>query len=262
MIFEKLIKIVEEAGEIVKEGFKSVKEVKYKGEIDLVTKYDVEVENFLKPRIQALYPEYTIVAEESTDVVTRPDKGIYIDPIDGTTNFVHGFPFVAVSVGIYDGITPVCGIVYNPVMEEMFTAEKGKGAFLNGEPISVKKSEKINQALIATGFPYSAVYSCSDKMMNILNNVLHTTRGIRRAGSAALDLCYTARGTFDAYYEFNLKPWDIAGGMVIVSEAGGVVSNSHGKNHNLLDDCIIAGSPKAHSEIFEIVKRASEIIVS
>lgn len=251
---EALIKAALEAGEIIKDGFKKNKEVKYKGSIDLVTEYDVAVENFLKKKLAPLFPSHTIIGEESATGKEEPEKAIYIDPIDGTTNFVHAFPFTAISIGFYENGEAVRGLVYNPVLDEMFCAEKGAGAFLNNERIKVSETSETKKSLIATGFPYSIVERKCPDVLSMLGRVLSGTRGIRRAGSAALDLCYTAKGTFDCYYEFNLKPWDVAGGICIVQEAGGKVTALNGGKHRITGDFIMASNGLVHEDMLEMIK--------
>jgi myo-inositol-1(or 4)-monophosphatase len=249
-----LIDAAQEAGEIIKDGFKTTKEVNYKGKIDLVTKYDVDVENFLKQKIQPLYPDYVIVGEESSRGDETPEKAIYVDPIDGTTNFVHGFPFCAVSMGVYLKGEPVQGVVYNPVLDEMFTAEAGSGAFRNGERLKVSETRETKKSLIATGFPYSIVERRCGDVLSMLKRVLENTRGIRRAGSAALDLCYTAKGVFDCYYEFNLKPWDVAGGICVVLEAGGKVTGLNNEKHCVTGEFILASNGIIHNDMLEVLR--------
>ncbi|WP_188020304.1 inositol monophosphatase family protein [Deferribacter autotrophicus] len=234
-----LKEIVIEAGKIIKENFNKSNTVHYKGKIDLVTEIDIKVEEFIKKRLETIEGDFNIVAEESFDGNLPDDKVILLDPIDGTTNFVHGFPFVAISLALIDKDYE-CGIVYNPILDEIFTAESGKGAYLNGERIFVSKTDNLEKSLIATGFPYSSVVENIDKLLKLLSNVLKNTRGIRRAGSAALDLCYVAKGVFDGYYESNLKPWDVAAGKIVVKEAGGEVLNIEGESYTFSDKFIIA----------------------
>jgi len=247
-------KIVREAGVIVCEGFDSAKEVNFKGEIDLVTEYDVRTEKFLLENLPSVLKGYTFVGEESSKGNETADKCVYIDPIDGTTNFVHGFPFVGVSVGVYEYGKPVMGVVFNPIMDEMFTAEEGKGAFLNGNPLKVSSTDEMLMSLLATGFPYASVQDNPDMLMNILNKVLCFSRGIRRPGSASLDLCYVAKGVFDGYYEFNLKPWDVAGGICIVKEAGGMVTDEEGNDHNIIGDSVVATNGILHEQLIKLLR--------
>lgn len=253
-MISKIEKAVIKAGEHLRKGFYGVKEVSYKGKIDLVTKFDVEVEKIMMEELSFLLPEYGFVAEETAKEMSGKDKVIYIDPIDGTTNFVHGFPFCCISVGVYEKGEGVCGVVYNPVMNELYKAEKGCGAFLNGERIYASQKDVLSECLTATGFPYSIVQESSEQILGILGRVLANTRGIRRAGSAALDLCYTAKGVFDAYYEFNLSPWDIAGGAVIASEAGAAVTGPDlNKPMGLYDKFILAASGAVHREMYSLI---------
>ncbi|WP_415238810.1 inositol monophosphatase family protein [Seleniivibrio woodruffii] len=254
-MLSKIEKAVLKAGEHLLKGFNGTKEVSLKGKIDLVTQYDVEVERILLNELSFIGGEYGFVAEESAAGRTEKKKAVYIDPIDGTTNFVHGFPFCCISVGVYNGSEGEYGIVYNPVMNELFKAEAGGGAFLNGERIHCSVKTRAVDCLTATGFPYGIAEGKGGDILKILERILANTRGIRRAGSAALDLCYTARGVFDAYYEFNLSPWDIAGGAVIAREAGCVVSGmKQGESPDLYEKFILAASEGVHGEFLSIIK--------
>lgn len=219
---EKFIQIIKEAGEIFKKGFYSAKEVSLKGKKDLVTNYDLKIEEFLKEKFSKF--NYSIIAEESTK--EEFNNSIIIDPIDGTTNFFHQIPHCAISVGVYEEKKPRFGIVYNPILDELFYAEAGGGAYKNGKKIEVSKFSDFGRALIATGFPYSGAENKDDLnwVIDKLHKILPKCQDIRRFGSAALDLCYVAEGKFDGYYEINLKPWDVSAGIIVLSEAGGVVS--------------------------------------
>jgi myo-inositol-1(or 4)-monophosphatase len=253
MKYDRLIAIAQQAGTLFLEGYHANKEVSFKSDVDLVTPYDVAVENLLKQLLGEAFPEHTLVGEESSDDRTFPEKAIYIDPIDGTTNFVHGIPFCAISIGIWEEQRPVAGCVYNPVLEELFYAEKGKGATLNGEPIRVDASETLPRSLIATGFPYTKIEKGKDYewVMRTMGNLLPHTRDIRRLGSAAIDLCYVARGTFAGFYEINLKPWDVAAGILMVEEAGGKVSREDGTPYTLDQRIIVASNGIIHGMLVE-----------
>jgi myo-inositol-1(or 4)-monophosphatase len=255
--YDRLIAIAQEAGTLFLEGYHARKEVAFKSEVDLVTEYDVAVEKLLKNRLAEAFPGYTLVGEESSDDRTYPEKAIYIDPIDGTTNFVHGIPFCAISIGIWEAQSPVAGCVYNPVLEELFYAQKGKGATLNGEPIRVDTAETLTQSLIATGFPYTKIEKGPDFewVLKTMENLLPCTRDIRRLGSAAMDLCYVAKGTFSGFYEINLKPWDVAAGILIVQEAGGKISRSDGAPYTLDRRIIVASNGKIHEKLVEKLAR-------
>jgi myo-inositol-1(or 4)-monophosphatase len=255
--YDPLIAIAQEAGTLFLEGYHARKEVTYKSEVDLVTEYDVAVEKLLKERLAEAFPGYALVGEESSETLTYPEKAIYIDPIDGTTNFVHGIPFCAISVGIWEAQRPVAGCVYNPVLEELFFAQKGKGATLNGEPIRVDDAETLTQSLIATGFPYTKIEKGLDFewVLQTMESLLPCTRDIRRLGSAAIDLCYVAKGTFSGFYEINLKPWDVAAGILIVQEAGGKISRSDGADYTLDQRIIVASNGRIHEKLVEKLAR-------
>lgn len=221
------IAAVQEAGQVLMEYWHAPREIRRKGRIDLVTTADLAVEIILKQRLADILPEASIMAEESVSAedLARPLVGPtwIIDPLDGTTNFAHGFPFVAISVALWDQGQVHLGIVHIPVLGELFQASLGGGAQLNGSPVSVSRTSDVENALVATGFPYSV----RDHLAPILawmETMLARTQGVRRAGSAAIDLAYTAAGRFDAFYEIQLKPWDTAAGWLLVSEAGGRVT--------------------------------------
>jgi myo-inositol-1(or 4)-monophosphatase len=250
-MIDQLITIAQEAGAILKEGFYGTKNVTNKGSKDLVTEFDVKVENFIIEKIKAAFPAYGIVAEESALASDNPDK-IIIDPIDGTTNFVHGIPNVAISIGLFKDNIPTAGVVYNPIQNELYHAVKGEGAYRNGERIGVTDETRFKHALIATGFPYTIDKSKSDFEWNIkmVASILPDVQDIRRLGAASLDLCYVARGSFEGYYEMNLKPWDVAAGIVIVQEAGGVVTDQNGEQYDpLRDRIIVVSNGKIHDRM-------------
>ncbi len=252
-MLEKLIECVLEAGNLFREGYDSVKEVHHKGVVDLVTQYDVEVENLLKESISTILPEHTLIGEESADEDMRAEKAVYIDPIDGTTNFVHKIPFCAISVGVWEDGLPVAGVVYNPILNELFYAKRSGGARLNGKEISVSSAADLQQSLLATGFPYTKVEKGRDFrwVVETMENLLPYTQDIRRLGSAAIDLCYVANGTFDAFYECNLKPWDVAAAILIVEEAGGRISDHCGGPYRLGDPIIVASNGRNHDALIE-----------
>ena len=245
--------IARSAGPLFLEGYTQAKKITYKSAVDLVTDYDVKIELYLKEKLAEAFTEHTLVGEETNEGITHPDKAIYIDPIDGTTNFVHGIPFCAISIGIWDGGEPIAGVVYNPVLDELFYAEKGKGAYCNDKPLHVSEAQTLEKSLIATGFPYTKVEQGKDFrwVMKSMEAVLPYTRDIRRLGSAALDLCNVARGTFEGYFEINLKPWDVAAGILMVKEAGGRVSRQDGGAYTLDERIIVASNGRVHGAIVE-----------
>ena len=251
MIMTKLINIAKECKELFLEGYHSSKHVNYKGTVDLVTEYDVAIEKRLTELLLKEFPDFTIVGEESTKEITHPKKAIYIDPIDGTTNFVHSLPFCAISIGMWEDGKPLAGVVYNPVLDECFSAERGQGAYLNGEKIHVSKQTDFQQSLIATGFPYTKVEKGEDyeRVLRTLATLLPITRDIRRGGSASVDLCYVACGKFEAYYECNLKPWDVAAGVLIVEEAGGKITDEKGDTYKLGNHIILCSNSLIHDSL-------------
>jgi myo-inositol-1(or 4)-monophosphatase len=252
----KLEKIALDAGEILKEGFYKKKEVFHKGVVDLVTQYDRDVEQFIIKELERDFSDYLIVAEESKKSKSKSSRAIYIDPIDGTTNFVHKIPHFAVSIGLYEDDKALCGVVYNPILEEMFVAVIGEGAYKNGSKLSVSTQQNLQNSLIATGFPYSKVERGRDyewvveKFAKLLPNI----QDFRRFGSAALDLCYLAEGRFEGFYEINLEPWDVSAGVLIVEEAGGEISNLVGESYQLGEYGIVATNGIIHSKLLEYIK--------
>lgn len=249
MNYRQLLTIAREAGVLFLEGFHGNKAVEFKGTCDLVTRYDKEIEILLKARLHEAFPEHTVVGEESTEQLRFPEQAIYVDPIDGTTNFVHGIPFCAISIGIWEAGRPVAGIVYNPVMNELYYAEAGQGATLNDRAIHVSTTQELANALIATGFPYTKTEQGEDFewVLRTMRKILPHTRDIRRLGSASLDLCLVARGVFDGYYELGLKPWDVAAGLLILQEAGGCFSDAWAQDYQLGAKTLVAGNGAVHT---------------
>ncbi len=256
MNIEILKQIAKEAGEIVKEGYHTSKEITYKGVVDLVTEYDVMTENFILKELQNYFPDYMLVGEESHHGAYYYDKAIYIDPIDGTTNFIHGIPHLAISLGVWEKGEPMMAVVYNPILEEMFWAVKGEGSYCNEAKLTVSSQEKLQQSLIATGFPYAKVNKGIEYhwVIKCMTNILPHIQDIRRLGAAAIDLCYLAQGKTEAFYEIDLKPWDVAGGILILLEAGGKVSNVHNKKFNFDDKSIVASNGKIHEQLLEYLE--------
>jgi len=249
---EILKSIALKGGEIVKEGFTASKDISHKGVVDLVTQYDVQTEQFLMSELKKHFADYTLIGEEShNESIVSSDKAIYIDPIDGTTNFIHGLPHLAISMGIWENSIPVAGVVYNPILNEMFWAQKDQGAYCNGGKLSVSSQNTLQQALIGTGFPYAKVEKGIeyDWAIKCMANLLPNIQDIRRYGAAALDLCYLAQGKLDAFYEIDLKPWDVAAGILILQEAGGRVSDSSNKPYHLGSKSIVASNGSVHDEL-------------
>ena len=222
--------------------------------INLVTEADLRSEEAIIQTIRHAFPGHQILSEEQgmQDTPTNPVKWI-IDPLDGTTNFAHGFPLYNVSIGVeYEGVC-VLGVVFDPTRNELFLAQQGKGATLNGTPIHVSVTPKLNEALLVTGFAYD-VHTAKDNNLKEFCAFTLRTRGIRRTGTAAIDLCYIACGRFDGFWELQLNPWDTAAGKVIVEEAGGRVTNYAGEPYSIYGQTIIATNGLIHQEIVEVLR--------
>ena len=251
-LLPKTIDVVREAGDLLMQYWPAPREIRHKGRIDLVTSADLALEKLLKQRLGALLPEACFLAEESasSEDMQRALQGPtwIIDPLDGTTNFVHGFPFVAISVALWDEGDVQLGLVHLPVLRELFHAAKAQGAHLNGTPVEVSTTADLENSLIATGFPYS-VREQLPPILGWMETMLTLTQGIRRPGSAASDLAYTACGRFDAFYEINLKPWDMAAGWLLVREAGGRVTRIDGSPFDLHTPSILASNTLLHSRM-------------
>jgi len=242
-----------EAGEIVKRGYHAHKQIEHKGVVDLVTQYDRETEVFVMQALRQQFPDYTLVGEESHHGSYHYEQAIYIDPIDGTTNFVHGIPHLAISIGVWEAGLPKQAVVYNPILEELYWAEAGRGAHHGTHTLDVSPQNDLQQSLIATGFPYAKVDRGVEYrwVIDSLATLLPDIRDIRRLGAAALDLCYLAEGRTDAFYEIDLKPWDVAAGILILLEAGGEVTNLSGGTFDFDDKGIVASNGKVHRSLLQ-----------
>lgn len=215
-----------EAGALLMEYFHQHVKIEYKGAVDLVTVADRESEVLILERIRKHFPNHDVMGEEGTRIETGSDYKWYVDPLDGTTNFAHGYPVFCVSLGVEYRKQRIAAVVYDPTRDEMFVAEKGAGARLNDESIHVSTTAELGQCLIATGFPSQKRHK--NPNIYFYHQLTLRTHGVRRAGSAALDLCNVASGRFEGFWEFNLNPWDTAAGVLIVEEAGGKVSDFSG----------------------------------
>jgi len=241
--------IARAAGELILTLRSRERQISYKSAREMVTEVDQASENYIISEIARLYPEHEILAEEggASTSSQSPYKWI-IDPLDGTTNFVHGFPVFAVSIGIQFENELYAAAVYDPNRQELFTAGRQRGAFLNGEPISVSKTQELGKSLLATGFSYfnDDYFKLN---MELWASIYGKTQGLRRAGAAAIDLAWLACGRLDGLWEFSLKPWDIAAGALLVKEAGGLVSGPQGEALDLATGHIIAANPSIHADI-------------
>ncbi|XP_021766775.1 inositol monophosphatase-like [Chenopodium quinoa] len=236
------------AGEVIRNGFYQTKNVEHKGQVDLVTETDKACEELVFNHLKQFYPDHKFIGEETTAAYgateLTDDPTWIVDPLDGTTNFVHGFPFVCVSIGLTIGKVPVVGVVYNPIMNELFTGVRGQGAFLNGKPIQVSSKDELVNCLLATETGTKRDKATVDTTTNRINSLLFKVRSVRMSGSCALNLCGIACGRLDLFYESGYGgAWDVAAGIVIVEEAGGRVFDPSGKDHDITVSRIAASNP-------------------
>ncbi|HJQ83227.1 MAG TPA: inositol monophosphatase family protein [Candidatus Binatia bacterium] len=241
------------AGTLLRARHRDHHEVSFKStDIDLVTPADRDVEQLVVAAITEAFPDHGIVTEESA---ARPGRGPfrwYVDPIDGTTNFAHGYPHFAVSIGLARDDDMIFGLVHDPMREETFTAHRGQGARLNGAPIAVSTVTRLEQALLGTGFPYDRRLN-ADFYVAFVAEAMRRSQGIRRGGSAALDLCWLACGRLDAFWEWKLKPWDVAAGRLVVEEAGGRVSDFSAGPHRLSAEETAATNGRLHDQLLAMI---------
>ena len=256
-ILQMLEGIARKAGAILMGGYGNVRHIQQKGVIDLVTEFDKHSEEIILSFIQKEFPDHAILAEESGRNETISEYQWVIDPLDGTTNFAHGIPIFSVSIGLLKNNMPIVGVVYDPFRHEMFSAESGHGATLNGQPIHVSSRSDLGQSVISTGFPY-------DVRTNPRNNLAHfvefqlRTQAVRHLGSSALDCTWTAMGRLDGYWEFGVKPWDVGAGALIVHEAGGRVTFVNGDENFLSTDSILVSNGLLHEQMLRVLTEGSE----
>jgi myo-inositol-1(or 4)-monophosphatase len=245
--------IARRAGAIVMEGFGRVRQVRQKGAIDLVTEFDQRSEEAIVSSLQKEFPEHAILAEESGH---HPGAGEYrwvVDPLDGTTNFAHGIPVFAISLGLLRGNVPVAGVVYDPLHKEVFAAALGRGASLNGQPIHVSSQAHLGHALLATGFAYDVRTSPRNNLAQFAQFQLRT-QGVRRLGSAAIDCAWTALGRLDGYWEFGIKPWDVGAGGLLVREAGGRTTSIEGDEEFISTGTIVVSNGLLHEQMLRVLR--------
>lgn len=249
------------AGEMICENWQQPKTIDYKGAIDLVTSVDREAERTIVALIRRNFPAHSILAEEETNVEGKENEYRWIiDPLDGTTNFAHGYPQVSISIALEHSGQVILGLVYDPLRRECFRAVKGHGATLNGSPIRTSVVNELDKALLATGFPYDRREK-ADFYLAFFKAFLTRCQGIRRNGSAALDLCYVACGRIDGFWELKLKPWDIAAGALIVAEAGGTLSDFSGDEFSIWGSETMASNSIIHDEMAQIASATARAYV-
>lgn len=243
------------AGGILKENLHGTREIIYKGDINLATEMDMRSERVVVETLLSSFPYHGIIAEEETYIQTESGFTWIIDPLDGTTNYTHGYPCFSVSIALEQEGVVVLGVVYDPMRDELFSAQKGQGSYLNGKSLRVSATDKLINSLLATGFPYDRKVSEKNNM-DYFHKLLMASQEVRRDGSAALDLCYVACGRFDGFWELKLKSWDVAAGSLVVREAGGVVSNFTGSGFSLHDEEIVASNGAIHGALLEILRKS------
>ena len=249
--------IAREAGALLMHYFHQHLKIEYKGEADLVTAADRASEVLIRDRIRRLWPTHDVLGEEQGLSDQGSEYRWYVDPLDGTTNFAHGFPVFCVSMGLEHRISGqhgerIAAVIYDPTRDELFSAEQGKGAHLNGEAIHVSKAASLKESLLATGFPSQKRHK--NPNIYFYHQITLHSHGVRRAGSAALDLCNVAAGRFDGFWEFNLNPWDTAAGVLIVEEAGGRVTRFDGSKFELNSRETVASNGWIHEELLQEFK--------
>jgi myo-inositol-1(or 4)-monophosphatase len=247
------VEAVVRAGAIQREKFGGDFHVDKKGAIDLVTDVDVEVERMFRALVSERFPDHQVLAEEMGGDAAVPKGPCWIfDPIDGTTNFTHGLPIFCSSLALeVDGVAEIAA-VYDPTRKELFTAERGGGAYLNGRPLRVSSTTRLVDAMLVTGFPYD-VHSRIEEIVGLFARFVGRARAVRRLGSAAIDLCYIAAGRMDGFWERDLKPWDIAGGALIVAEAGGRITNMDGRPFASRGRDVLATNGLLHDDMLSVI---------
>ena len=247
------IRVARDAGALLRDRLGTRIDIGHKGSINLVTDVDLASERLIREAISADYPRHEILAEEGGLTESNSEYRWIVDPLDGTTNYAHGYPVFCVSIALEHQGEVVVGVVYDPMREELFTAERGGGAALNNRPIRVSKIDDLTQSILSTGFPYDIKTS---KLTNLDHwaNFAMNAQALRRDGAAALDLCYVACGRYDGFWELNLSPWDTAAGALIVAEAGGRVTDFLGGGFSNYKPEVVASNGLIHDRMIEVLK--------
>jgi myo-inositol-1(or 4)-monophosphatase len=248
-----------QAGALLKDNWLKAKTIEVKTDIvDLVTNIDKASDALITQLLRTQFPTHQIIAEESAISGQPSDYRWYIDPIDGTTNFAHSFPHFAVSIALAYQTQMIIGVVYDPLRDELFCAARGDGAILNGRPIRVSPTPQLDQSLVLTGFPYDR-RKRSEYYLRFYQAFMLRTQGVRRCGSAALDLCYVASGRADAFWEWRLHPWDTAAGSLIVEEAGGKISDFSGQLFDIAGEQTLASNGALHQEMIKVLQEVMAV---
>ncbi len=247
---ESAAQIARESGALLSEYFARRVGFELKGDFDLVTEADRASEKLVIQRLTQLFPDHSIVAEEGGGHESDSRYRWYVDPLDGTTNFAHGFPIFNVTMGLECDGEMIAGVIYDPTRDEMFAGEKGAGATLNGAKIHVSKPNRLEDSLVATGFPSRRRHL--NVNIHFYHQLAMATHGVRRGGSAAIDLAYVACGRLEAFWEFGLNPWDLAAGKLLVAEAGGRVTGMRGEPHHVRGPHLLADNGLIHDEMLQL----------
>jgi myo-inositol-1(or 4)-monophosphatase len=257
---EAAVEIAQEAGKILREEMDRPLSIAYKGDFDLVTQADRRSEALIVSRLQKYFPGHAVAAEEGTGKDTASDYRWHVDPLDGTTNFAHRYPCFCVSMALTCKNELQLGVIYNPVYNELFTAARGEGAFFNGKKIQCSKIDALKNSLLCTGFPNHN--RGANPNFHFYWDFTLRSHGVRRDGSAALDLAFVAMGRFESFWEFGLNPWDTAAGVILVEEAGGKITDMQGQPYILGGPSILASNGLIHAEMLRVVSEVSAQPVS
>jgi len=254
IIREVALRAIKEAGAILREGLERARTIEFKGDKNIVTDVDLRSEEAIAAIVRRELPHHSLVSEEGTRLQGDSGYRWLVDPLDGTTNYAHGYPCFCVSIGVEKDAELVYGAVYDPTLEELFTAERGEGAFLNGKRLRVSTVSRLSNSLLATGFPPD-VATAVENNLDHFAQFLRRAQAVRRPGSAALDLSYVAAGRFDAFWELRLNAWDVAAGCLLVSEAGGRVSDLQGQPFRHSMPQIVASNGLIHEEMLRVIAK-------
>ena len=249
------VEIAREAGKVLREEMERPPTIAYKGDFDLVTQADRRSEQVIVSRLQQRFPGHTVAAEEGTGKNTGSEYVWHVDPLDGTTNFAHAYPCFCVSMALARKDELLLGVIFNPIYQELFAAARGEGATFNGKKISCSKITALKSSLLCTGFPNHNREA--NPNFHYYWDFTLRSHGVRRDGSAALDLAYVAMGRFDSFWEYGLNPWDVAAGIILVEEAGGRITDMQGKPYNLGGPSILASNGLSHGEMVQVVAEVS-----
>jgi len=250
---ELAVELAFESGRIQKRHFDESHSIHYKGEINIVTDVDMACQERILSILAKRCPDDDVISEEKDNRFTGNKNRWIIDPIDGTTNYAHGYPFFCTSVAYEVKGEITCGVVYNPIFDELFFARKGKGAFLNGRPLKVSQADDMKKSLLVTGFPYDLNSSDNNNIDHFVS-FLYEAQAVRRDGSAALNLCYVAAGRFDGFWELKLSPWETAAGLLMVQEAGGEVTGFDGEAFDIYRGRIVASNGLMHEKMLRVLR--------